>query len=200
MFALSLPPLSHSIPHFLSFSFYHLSISLLLSHFLLRSLHLSLSQFFSLCELFSQLFSLSLSSSPSPFSNFLSLSIVLSQFLNFSLTHSLYRVVSLIFYISCFPSRPLSHLLSPISHFISFIFPLKLSFSPSFSFTLPCFMSLLVDSLSLFLLFADGKLSQNMSTRVLSEPRYNLRKRNHPKLQKSTLLLLPHEFEKLTIP
>ena len=45
----------------------------------------------------------------------------------------------------------------------------------------------------------DGELSKDMNTRVPSEPRYNLRKRNPPQGQKNTLLLLPHEFEKLTI-
>ena len=45
----------------------------------------------------------------------------------------------------------------------------------------------------------DGELSQNMKTRVPSEPRYALRKRNHSQLQQNTILLLTHEFEKLTI-
>ena len=45
----------------------------------------------------------------------------------------------------------------------------------------------------------DGELFQNMNTRVLSEPRYNLRKRSHPQQQQETILLLTHEFEKLTI-
>ena len=45
----------------------------------------------------------------------------------------------------------------------------------------------------------DGELSKDMNTRVPSEPRYNLRKRNPPQVQQNTLLLLPHEFEKLTI-
>ena len=45
----------------------------------------------------------------------------------------------------------------------------------------------------------DGELSKDMNTRVQSEPRYNLRKRNPSQVQQSTLLLLPHEFEKLTI-
>ena len=45
----------------------------------------------------------------------------------------------------------------------------------------------------------DGELSQNMNTRVPSEPRYPLRKRNHFQLQQNTILFLTHEFEKLTI-
>ena len=38
-----------------------------------------------------------------------------------------------------------------------------------------------------------------MNTRVPSEPRYALRKRNHSQLQQNTILLLIHKFEKLTI-
>ena len=45
----------------------------------------------------------------------------------------------------------------------------------------------------------DGELSLNMNTRVPSEPRYNLRKRSHRQQQQETILLLTHEFEKLTI-
>ena len=45
----------------------------------------------------------------------------------------------------------------------------------------------------------DGELSQNMNTRVPSELRYELRKRNPFQLQKNTIILLTHEFEKLTI-
>ena len=45
----------------------------------------------------------------------------------------------------------------------------------------------------------DGELSKDMNTRVQSEPRYDLRKRNPSQVQQNTLLLLPHEFEKLTI-
>ena len=40
----------------------------------------------------------------------------------------------------------------------------------------------------------DGELS-----RVPSEPRYEQRKRNHSQQQQNTILLLIHEFEKLTI-
>ena len=47
--------------------------------------------------------------------------------------------------------------------------------------------------------WTDGELYQNMNTRVPSEPRHALRKRNHPQLQQNTILLLNHEFEKLTI-
>ena len=46
--------------------------------------------------------------------------------------------------------------------------------------------------------YTDGELSKDMNTRVQSEPRYDLRKRNPPQVQQNTLLL-PHEFEKLTI-
>ena len=46
---------------------------------------------------------------------------------------------------------------------------------------------------------SDGELSQNMNTRVPSEHRYALRKRNHSQLQQNIILLLTHEFEKLTI-
>ena len=38
-----------------------------------------------------------------------------------------------------------------------------------------------------------------MNTRVPSEPRYTLRKRIHPQLQKHAILFLIHKFEKLTI-
>ena len=38
-----------------------------------------------------------------------------------------------------------------------------------------------------------------MNTRVPSEPRYAIRKRNHSQLQQNTLLLLIPKFEKLTI-
>ena len=37
-----------------------------------------------------------------------------------------------------------------------------------------------------------------MNTRVSSELRYDLRKRNHSQLQQNTILLLIHKFEKLT--
>ena len=38
-----------------------------------------------------------------------------------------------------------------------------------------------------------------MNTRVPSEPRYALRKRNHSELQQNTIFLLIYKFEKLTI-
>ena len=47
-------------------------------------------------------------------------------------------------------------------------------------------------------ILSNGELYQNMNTRVPSEPRYALRKRNHPQLQQNTILLT-HEFEKLSI-
>ena len=43
------------------------------------------------------------------------------------------------------------------------------------------------------------ELSHHMNTRVPSGPRYDLRKRSHPQEQQDTILLLTHEFEKLTI-
>ena len=45
----------------------------------------------------------------------------------------------------------------------------------------------------------DGELSHHMNTRVLSEPRYALRKRNHSQQQQNTILLLIHQFKKLAI-
>ena len=45
----------------------------------------------------------------------------------------------------------------------------------------------------------DGELSQHKNTRVPSEPRYELRKRNHSQQQQNNILLLIHKFEKLTI-
>ena len=45
----------------------------------------------------------------------------------------------------------------------------------------------------------DGELSQNMNTRVPSEPRYNLRKRSQSQQQQDTILLLVHKLEKLSI-
>ena len=45
----------------------------------------------------------------------------------------------------------------------------------------------------------DGELSQHMNTRVPSEPRYELRKRNHSQQQQNNILLLIHKFEKLAI-
>ena len=44
-----------------------------------------------------------------------------------------------------------------------------------------------------------GELSQHMNTRVPSEPRYELTKRNHSQQQQNNILLLLHKFEKLTI-
>ena len=38
-----------------------------------------------------------------------------------------------------------------------------------------------------------------MNSRVPSEPRYELRKRNRSQQQKNTILLLIHKFEKLSI-
>ena len=38
-----------------------------------------------------------------------------------------------------------------------------------------------------------------MNTRVPSEPRYDLRKRNHSQQQQNGILLLIHKFEKLFI-
>ena len=45
----------------------------------------------------------------------------------------------------------------------------------------------------------DGKFSQDMNTRVPSEPRYTLRKRTLPQLQQHAILFLIQKFEKLTI-
>ena len=45
----------------------------------------------------------------------------------------------------------------------------------------------------------DGELSQHKNIRVPSEPRYELRKRNHSQQQQNTILLLIHKFEKLSI-
>ena len=45
----------------------------------------------------------------------------------------------------------------------------------------------------------DGELSLNKNTRVPSEPRYELRKRNHSQKQQKSILLLIHKFEKLSI-
>ena len=47
--------------------------------------------------------------------------------------------------------------------------------------------------------FHDGELSHHMNTRVPSEPRYDLRKRNHSQQQPNGILFLIHEFEKLSI-
>ena len=45
----------------------------------------------------------------------------------------------------------------------------------------------------------DGELSQHKNPRVSSEPRYELRKRNHSQQQQNNILLLIHKFEKLSI-
>ena len=45
----------------------------------------------------------------------------------------------------------------------------------------------------------DGELSQNMNTRVPIEPRYNLRKRSQSQQQQDTIVLLIHQFERLSI-
>ena len=45
----------------------------------------------------------------------------------------------------------------------------------------------------------DGELSHHMNTRVLSEPRYDLRKRHHSQQQQNDILFLIHKFEKLSI-
>ena len=45
----------------------------------------------------------------------------------------------------------------------------------------------------------DGEFSQDMNTRVPIEPRYTLRKRTHPQLQRHAILFLIQQFEKLTI-
>ena len=45
----------------------------------------------------------------------------------------------------------------------------------------------------------DGEYSQDISTRVSSEPIYAPRKRNHPQLQQHTILFLIYKFEKPTI-
>ena len=47
--------------------------------------------------------------------------------------------------------------------------------------------------------YDDGELSQHNNTRVPSEPRYELRKRNHSQKQQKSILLLIHKFEKLSI-
>ena len=46
---------------------------------------------------------------------------------------------------------------------------------------------------------SDGELSHHMNTRVPSEPRYDLRKRNHSQQQQNGILLVIHKFEKLSI-
>ena len=48
-------------------------------------------------------------------------------------------------------------------------------------------------------LSSDGELSHHMNTRVLCEPRYDLRKRNQSQQQQIGILLFIHKFEKLTI-
>ena len=58
---------------------------------------------------------------------------------------------------------------------------------------------MVVRSMALSSINGDGELSHHMNTRVPSEPRYDLRKRNHSQQQKNDILLLIHKFEKLTI-
>ena len=50
----------------------------------------------------------------------------------------------------------------------------------------------------IFLSVYDGELSHHMNTRVPSEPRYELRKRNHSQQQQNDILLI-QKFEKLSI-
>ena len=45
----------------------------------------------------------------------------------------------------------------------------------------------------------NGESFQHKDARVLSEPRYELRKRNHSQQQQNSMLLLIHKFEKLSI-
>ena len=45
----------------------------------------------------------------------------------------------------------------------------------------------------------DGEVSHHMNKRVPSERRYALRKRNPSQWQQNTILLLIHQFEKLSI-
>ena len=74
------------------------------------------------------------------------------------------------------------------------------------------YISLVNDSINLITLFGlpyqltistyrliDGELSQHKNTRVPSEPRYELRKRNHSQNQQKRILLLIHKYEKLYI-
>ena len=48
-------------------------------------------------------------------------------------------------------------------------------------------------------IISDGELSHHMNIRVPSEPRSELRKRNHSQQQQNCMLLLIHKFEKLFI-
>ena len=45
----------------------------------------------------------------------------------------------------------------------------------------------------------DGELSEEKNIRIPIEPRYALRKRNHPQLQQHAIHFLTQQFEKLTI-
>ena len=45
----------------------------------------------------------------------------------------------------------------------------------------------------------DGEFYRQKNTRVPSEPRYELRKKNHSQKQQKSILLLIHKFEKLSI-
>ena len=47
--------------------------------------------------------------------------------------------------------------------------------------------------------YTDGEAFQHKDTRVLSEPRYELRKRTYSQQQKNSMLLFIHKFEKLSI-
>ena len=53
--------------------------------------------------------------------------------------------------------------------------------------------------MSSFMSSSDGELSQHKNTRVPSEPRYELRKRNYSQKQQKSILLFIHTFEKLSI-
>ena len=54
-------------------------------------------------------------------------------------------------------------------------------------------------NVDLFERSSDGELFQHKNTRVPSEPRYELRKRNHSQNQQKSILLLIQKFEKLSI-
>ena len=66
-------------------------------------------------------------------------------------------------------------------------------------FGLSVILKLLISNFLFTKIRCGGELFQNMNTRVPSEPSYNLRKRSHPQQQQDTILLLIHQFEKLTI-
>ena len=48
-------------------------------------------------------------------------------------------------------------------------------------------------------MYDDRELSHHMNTKVPSEPRYDLKKRNHSQQQQNGIILLIHKFEKLSI-